>query len=53
MVGTEGVHFQLFHGLGGIDRGEVFSQGPGAVWFFNVVAEESELYIRHSQPIQR
>ena len=46
---AEGVHTQLFHWHGGTVLGGV----PGAAGFLKVVAEEPELYIRHSEPIQR
>lgn len=50
---TKGVHVQLFCGSGGIVGGDVQAEGPHAVGFLKVVAKESELYIRHNEPIQR
>lgn len=28
-------------------------EGPGAAGFFDVMAEEPKLYIRHSEPVQK
>lgn len=50
---TDSVHVQLVRGPGGINGGEILSEGPCAIWLFNVVSKVPELYIRHNQPIRK
>ena len=50
---TEGVHIHFVCGTGGIYGRKILGEGPRAARFLDKVAEESELYVRHSEPIQR